>query len=115
MKTRTILEGCTQVLVPMVPNDRQLSISSADVFYNPEMELNRDISVASIAAFSESSGTPQTYDLSEITYVDALAASGIRGLRIAKEVGIDVTLNDWNEDAYNLMGKIQNLMSLQKK
>ncbi len=115
MKTRTILEGCTRALVPVVPDDRQLSISSASVFYNPEMELNRDISVASFAAFSEVLASRRHLDLSEITYVDALSASGIRGLRIAKEVGLNVTLNDWSEEAYNLIRENTELNELMGK
>jgi tRNA (guanine26-N2/guanine27-N2)-dimethyltransferase len=103
MKTRTIQEGGTRALVPPVPDDRQLSISSASVFYNPEMELNRDLSVASIAAFSQIMSSRRHLEMSEITYVDALSASGIRGLRIAKEVGLNVTLNDWSEEAYTLI------------
>lgn len=103
MNTRTIIEGCTQALVPIVPEDQPLSISLASVFYNPEMELNRDISVAVIAAYSEQIASHKQLGLSDITYIDALAASGIRGLRIAKEVGINVTLNDWNQDAYDLI------------
>lgn len=90
-------------MVPPVPDDRQLSISSASVFYNPEMELNRDLSVASIAAFSQIMSSRRHLEMSEITYVDALSASGIRGLRIAKEVGLNVTLNDWSEEAYTLI------------
>jgi len=90
-------------LVPPVPDDGQLSISSASVFYNPEMELNRDLSVASIAAFSQIMSSRRHLEMSEITYVDALSASGIRGLRIAKEVGLNVTLNDWSEEAYTLI------------
>lgn len=90
-------------MVPQVPDDRQLSISSASVFYNPEMELNRDLSVASIAAFSQIMLSRRHMELTNITYVDGLSASGIRGIRIAKEVGLNVTLNDWSEEAYKLI------------
>lgn len=115
MSTRTIIEGCTQALVPIVPEDQPLSISLASVFYNPEMELNRDISVAVIAAYSELIASHKELNLSDITYVDALAASGIRGLRIAKEVGINVTLNDWNQDAHDLIKKNTELNKLNEK
>lgn len=115
MNTRTILEGCTQALVPVVPEDQPLSISSASVFYNSQMELNRDISVAAIAAYSELIASRKQLALSNVTYVDALSASGIRGLRIAKEVGINVTLNDWSEEAYDLIKKNAELNQLTEK
>ncbi|MCC7576251.1 MAG: tRNA (guanine(10)-N(2))-dimethyltransferase [Methanomethylovorans sp.] len=115
MKTRTIQEGCTRALVPLVPDGGQLSISSASVFYNPEMELNRDLSVASIAAYSELMSSRRHLELTDITYVDALSASGIRGLRIAKEVGVNVTLNDWSEEAYNLIRENTALNDLTNK
>jgi len=61
-------------------------------FYNPRMILNRDIGVA----MSGSLG------LSE--YLDALSASGIRGLRVAREAGVaSVTLNDISPQAAALM------------
>ncbi|OPY28827.1 MAG: tRNA (guanine(26)-N(2))-dimethyltransferase [Methanocella sp. PtaU1.Bin125] len=64
------------------------------VFYNPRMEMNRDISVACVACLP---GVK--------TYVDAMAASGIRGIRVKKEVPreLDVTVNDWDADAYRLI------------
>lgn len=58
-------------------------------FYNPKMRLNRDICVAIIKALG----------ISE--YFDALSASGIRGLRAAKEAIVQkVTLNDISASAY---------------
>ncbi|MBC7085878.1 MAG: tRNA (guanine(10)-N(2))-dimethyltransferase, partial [Methanomethylovorans sp.] len=115
MKTRTIIEGATCVLVPLILEDQPVSISSASVFYNPEMELNRDLSVAAIAAFSEIMASRKNLNISDITYVDAFSASGIRGLRIAKEVGLTVTLNDWSKEAYELMKINTKLNSLKDK
>ena len=61
-------------------------------FYNPRMQLNRDIGVAVTRALG----------ISE--YLDALSASGIRGLRVAKEAGVElVTLNDFDPRAVQLM------------
>jgi tRNA (guanine26-N2/guanine27-N2)-dimethyltransferase len=67
-----------------------------DVFYNPRMELNRDISVACLSCLP---GVK--------TYVDAMSASGIRGIRMKKELprDIDVTVNDWDAGAYELIGQ----------
>jgi tRNA(guanine-26,N2-N2) methyltransferase len=48
---------------------------------------------------------------STITYLDALSASGIRGLRVANEAHLEVTLNDYNNTAYQLIKK--NLKRLQ--
>lgn len=66
------------------------------VFYNPRMEMNRDISVACLSCLPGAK-----------TYVDAMAASGIRGIRMKKEVPreIDVTANDWDAGACELIGK----------
>ena len=51
MNTKTITEGTTEVLVPIPPEGVSFPPSAAPVFYNPEMELNRDINVAATAAF----------------------------------------------------------------
>lgn len=66
------------------------------VFYNPRMEMNRDITVACLSCMSDVS-----------SYVDAMAASGIRGIRIKAEVPreIDVTVNDWDAGAFELIGQ----------
>ncbi|OPY51817.1 MAG: tRNA (guanine(26)-N(2))-dimethyltransferase [Methanosaeta sp. PtaU1.Bin060] len=63
-------------------------------FYNPKMKLNREICVAMAAAL----------DLGE--YLDALSASGIRGMRVAREAGVRrVTLNDVSPRAHELIMK----------
>jgi tRNA (guanine26-N2/guanine27-N2)-dimethyltransferase len=66
------------------------------VFYNPRMEMNRDISVACLTCLPAVK-----------TYVDAMAASGIRGIRMKKEVPreLEVTSNDWDAGAYELIGQ----------
>lgn len=48
--------------------------TDSEVFYNPEMRINRDLSEAAVRVFSEELDT-------EARGVDATAASGIRGLR----------------------------------
>jgi tRNA G26 N,N-dimethylase Trm1 len=73
-------EGTSKILVPAQHLTRSM-------FYNPKMELCRDIDVASIAAFAASYPTP-----ARLTYVDALAGTGVR---VAHEVGsLQVTIND---------------------
>ncbi|HEY9205049.1 MAG TPA: tRNA (guanine(10)-N(2))-dimethyltransferase [Candidatus Methanoperedens sp.] len=95
MLTRTITEGTTKVEVPVQDETSSFPPSSAAVFYNPAMKNNRDIAVAAIACFSKSHP--------EYTYLDALSASGIRGLRIAREVGLNTTMSDWEDASYELI------------
>ncbi len=74
----------------------RVSIETGDVFYNPRMEMNRDITVACLEALPEVA-----------TYIDAMAASGIRGIRVKKELSrdIEVTANDWDGPACELIQK----------
>lgn len=84
-------EGDVVIDIPCVDTSSNFPPSSGPVFYNTHMQPNRDISVAAVSAFmklypaKEGRGT---------TYVDALAATGIRGIRIAKETDAGVVLND---------------------
>lgn len=100
MNVRSVKEGDTEVLVPVPEEGANFAPSAAPVFFNPVMEMNRDISIAATSAFlKRMEPDPEK----TITYVDALSASGIRGLRVANEIGIETTLNDWSEDAYKLI------------
>ncbi len=83
--------------------------SDGKAFFNPDAELVRDISVAALAVFQKSFEKP-------ISICDALSATGIRGLRYAKEVsGIkEVLLNDSNPRAVKLIRKNIALNKLQK-
>ncbi|NIO44707.1 MAG: tRNA (guanine(10)-N(2))-dimethyltransferase [Candidatus Aenigmarchaeota archaeon] len=94
MKSKKIQEGKINFFAP------KGRIYDAPVFYNPEAELTRDISISAIQAF-------QKQFKNKITICDALAGTGIRGLRYAKEVsGIKkVILNDKNPKAVNLIRK----------
>ncbi|RDI71636.1 tRNA (guanine(26)-N(2))-dimethyltransferase [Halopelagius longus] len=65
-----------------------------DVFYNPTQELNRDVTVAVLRAYRERDPRAETY-------LDAMAASGIRGVRAAA-AGFDVTCADVEEEAVEL-------------
>jgi len=67
-------------------------------FYNPAMKLNRDLSILVCQWLVNNSKK-------RLNVLDGLAASGIRGLRFAKEVvgDFDITINDWNPEAYNLI------------
>lgn len=104
MLTKIITEGKTEVEVPVPDETSSFPPSSAPVFYNPAMRMNRDIAVAAIACFTRNNP--------EYTYLDALSASGIRGLRIANEVGLSSTMSDWEDTSFDLMKKNIELNSL---
>ena len=71
-----IVEGKTKLSVPDV-----LTVTKKDeVFYNPKMEVNRDISVSVIQAFLKN------YRREEFLICDPLGGSGARGLRYANEL-----------------------------
>ena len=69
-------------------------------FYNPSMELNRDLSVL-ICQWIVNNRNKTVHLL------DGLAATGARGLRIKNEVegNFDITINDWDKDAYELINQ----------
>lgn len=83
-----------------VPYEEKLTKKNI-VFFNPHMEVSRDISVAVAKVVN-----PQHF-------FDALAGSGVRGLRIAEEVGCSVTLNDSNPKAVELIKKNAELNSIE--
>jgi tRNA (guanine26-N2/guanine27-N2)-dimethyltransferase len=71
-----------------------ITFETEGAFYNPKMLLNRDINVA------------MTRSLGISEYLDALAASGIRGMRVAREAQVEaVSLNDVSPLACRLMEK----------
>ncbi|USZ67097.1 tRNA (guanine(26)-N(2))-dimethyltransferase [Halorussus salilacus] len=65
-----------------------------EVFFNPVQELNRDLTVATLRAYGDREPRAESY-------LDAMAASGIRGVRAAAE-GWDVTLADIDAEAVEL-------------
>ncbi|WP_456395123.1 tRNA (guanine(10)-N(2))-dimethyltransferase [Thermococcus sp.] len=84
---REIVEGKARILVPVAER-----IYDAPVFYNPVMALNRDISVLAVRLSGAAS------------IIDALSATGIRGIRYAFETPAgEVWLNDISEEAFRLM------------
>jgi len=87
-------EGNVEVEVPGEATDG----IEAGVFYNPEMELNRDITIATLRAYRDSGDGPAA------SYLDATAASGIRGVRAAAD-DWDVTTCDVDPDAVELAEK----------
>ncbi|GAB6134982.1 tRNA (guanine(10)-N(2))-dimethyltransferase [Thermococcus prieurii] len=87
MELIEVSEGSARFLVPKAER-----IYDAPVFYNPVMALNRDISVLVARA------------LEPKRVLDALSATGIRGIRYALESPAEeVWLNDISDEAYSLM------------
>jgi tRNA (guanine26-N2/guanine27-N2)-dimethyltransferase len=62
------------------------------------MELSRDINVACIQVLDNNQR-----DNRRLTYLDALAGCGIRGFRVANEAQVEVTVNDYDLAAYELI------------
>jgi tRNA G26 N,N-dimethylase Trm1 len=67
------------------------------IFYNPKMEPCRDIDIAGVTAFVSSLPLPSQQ--ASLTYIDALAGTCVREVRIAKEVGLSVAINDRSKPA----------------
>jgi tRNA (guanine26-N2/guanine27-N2)-dimethyltransferase len=84
-----VREGAVEITVP-----EQDDGAGGAVFYNPVQELNRDLTIAVLRAYREREPRAETY-------LDAMTASGIRGVRAAAE-DWDVTCCDRDEDAIEL-------------
>ncbi|GAB7094637.1 tRNA (guanine(26)-N(2))-dimethyltransferase [Halolamina litorea] len=112
-----VSEGDVTVEAPD-PRDASSEGAGDAVFFNPEMELNRDVTVAVLRAFAERTdggaanlggsglarnGDALGADADERTfsYLDATSATGVRAARAAK-VGYDVTAADVDPDAVEL-------------
>jgi tRNA (guanine26-N2/guanine27-N2)-dimethyltransferase len=82
-----VTEGRVTVEAPEQPDAGR----GKDVFFNERMELNRDVTVATLRAFREREPRAEGY-------LDATAATGVRGVRAARD-GWEVTLVDRDPDA----------------
>ena len=78
-----------------VPEQAEEGVGES-VFFNPVQELNRDLTVAAIRAVRERVAERDGHPVE--TYLDATAATGIRGVRAAAN-GFDATLCDVDEAA----------------
>jgi tRNA (guanine26-N2/guanine27-N2)-dimethyltransferase len=88
-----VREGDIEVAVPEA-RDGASEGGGEGVFFNPTQELNRDITIATLRAYQDREPRAKSY-------VDAMTASGIRGVRAA-EAGYDVTCVDVEPDAVEL-------------
>ena len=87
-KIKSIEEGLTKIEFP----EFDKISSDAPVFYNPHMELNRDLSILAIQVFQKEQDR-------EIDICDLFGGSGIRGIRYKNEIdGVgEVSINDISE------------------
>ncbi len=99
--TEVIKEGNIHAVVPRLEayakEPWEYAPSKAPVFYNPLMELNRDIAVLALQAYQKIKGK-------RLSVCEPLTGCGIRGVRFATEVeGVQkVVLNDINPKAAKL-------------
>ncbi len=109
--TEMIQEGNVSLLVPKLkafvaaPSD--YAPSKAPVFYNPVMELNRDIAVLAVQAYQKTANHT-------ISVCEPLAGCGAMGIRLAAEVkGVErVFMADISEKAVRLAEHNVNLNNL---
>jgi len=99
--TETVKEGKVRVVVPKLEAFKKqpadYAPSKAPVFYNPVMELNRDISVLAFQAYQRMMNR-------DISVCEPLTSSGIRGARFAAEIyGVKkIVISDINERSVKL-------------
>jgi tRNA (guanine26-N2/guanine27-N2)-dimethyltransferase len=99
--TEVVKEGQVNVVVPKlaayVKEAWEYAPSKAPVFYNPVMELNRDLAVLAMQTYQKNLGR-------EISVCEPLTGCGIRGIRFAVELeGVrKVFVNDINPEAAKL-------------
>jgi len=112
--TEIIEEGRVKILVPklkaFVKSASEYAPSKAPVFYNPVMELNRDLAVLAIQAY-------QRLVNREISVCEPLTGCGLRGIRFAAEVkGVrKVVMSDINERAFRLASHNVQINELSEK
>ncbi len=75
-------EGKTSFFIPVQDTATQFPPGTAPIFFNRRMELNRDATILLLSILRPSD------------YLDAMGASGVRGIRVAHECNIPVTIND---------------------
>jgi len=91
-----VSEGEVEIEVPDFDDSEGPKEKGEDVFYNPSMEKSRDIFVSFLNSWADE----------KVRFLDGMAASGIRGIRAAKETPVsEITFNDVSERAVNLIGK----------
>lgn len=95
MKLVGLREGRTDLLVPEQEEKADFPPGTAPVFFNRRMAINRDLTVLILRCLKPE---PQSY-------LDAMGATGARGIRVANECGIPVTICDKDPDAIRLISQ----------
>lgn len=112
--TETVQEGKVDLLIPklkaFIKSPSEYAPSKAPVFYNPVMELNRDLAVLAVQVY-------QRHVDREISVCEPLAACGAMGIRFAAEVrGVKaVVMSDINDRASKLADYNVHLNKLDKR
>ncbi|MFX1518726.1 MAG: tRNA (guanine(10)-N(2))-dimethyltransferase [Promethearchaeota archaeon] len=106
---RRVTEGNVSFYIPDTA-EKETNFVKSPVFYNPQMELNRDISILAVQVFQEEKQRP-------IRFSEALTGCGVRGIRVALEVQEiqEVYLNDKSVSAYKLTEENIRVNELQEK
>jgi tRNA (guanine26-N2/guanine27-N2)-dimethyltransferase len=106
---RKITEGKASFYIPDTA-EKETNFVRAPVFYNPLMELNRDISLLAVQVFQDEKQR-------QLRFCEPLTGCGIRGIRIALEVPEvqQIYLNDKNKSAYELTRENIRLNEVQDK
>ncbi|MCK4266670.1 MAG: hypothetical protein KAX31_05270, partial [Thermoplasmata archaeon] len=91
---KRIIEGRTKLIIPSGSTDSGPA-SRTSAFYNPVMSGNRDVAVLFTRVVAEKGWS----------ILDALGGTGAKGLRMAVESGVDLTMhiNDMNPLAYDII------------
>ncbi len=108
-----IREGLARIYIPNPDMYRRpdgvFEPAWAPVFYNPRMAFNRDIAILFLRVISKYLKLEKVYE--------PLAGTGVRGIRIALEVGEvgEVIINDIDKEAHELMKLNVKLNDLESK
>jgi len=106
-ETEEAREGKVVFLVPKL--EGRGKPAQTPVFYNPRMELNRDLAVLALSTYARAR--------KEISVCEPMTSCGVRGIRFAAEVDNvrSVLLNDLNPTAARLAAENARLNGLWKK
>lgn len=90
-----------------IAQEKVVATKDMEVFYNPVMKYNRDLTIAVLKA----------YDRNNLRIALPLAGSGIRGMRIINELNEKVSYvicNDQSPTAFNILKKNKEILNLEK-
>jgi len=89
-------EGKVSFYTPKLPSEKGYAPTSLPVFFNPVSKPNRDITILLLAS---------RYQGRKIRICEALAGTGVRSIRIAKETDVaeEIIANDISPKAYELI------------